>query len=74
MIHCNVITWKKVICKLVIKRNLEKEMTTHSRILAWKIPQTEEPGGLPSVGSQRVRRDSAELNKEELLLQKFTSS
>ena len=31
---------------------LEKEMATHSSILAWKIPQTEEPGGLQSVGSQ----------------------
>ena len=34
---------------------LEKEMETGSSILAWKIPWTEEPGGLPSVGSQRVR-------------------
>ena len=33
---------------------LEKEMATHSSILAWKIPGTEEPGGLQSVGSQRV--------------------
>ena len=34
---------------------LEKEMATHSSILAWKIPRTEEPGGLQSMGSQRVR-------------------
>ena len=33
---------------------LEKEMATHSSILAWRIPQTEEPGGLQSMGSQRV--------------------
>ena len=33
---------------------LEEEMTTHSRILAWRIPWTEEPGGLQSMGSQRV--------------------
>ena len=33
---------------------LEKERATHSSILAWKIPWTEEPGGLQSVGSQRV--------------------
>ena len=33
---------------------LEKEMTTHSSILAWRIPQAEEPGGLQSIGSQRV--------------------
>ena len=36
---------------------LEKEMATHSSILVWKIPWTEEPGGLQSMGSQRVRRD-----------------
>ena len=36
---------------------LEKEMVTHSRILAWKIQWTEEPGKLQSVGSQRVRQD-----------------
>ena len=36
---------------------LEKEMATHSSILAWRIPGTEEPGGLPSVGSHRVRHD-----------------
>ena len=36
---------------------LEKEMATHSGILAWKIPRTEEPGGLQSMGSQRVRHD-----------------
>ena len=35
---------------------LEKEMATHSSILAWKIPWTEEPGGLQSMGLQRVRR------------------
>ena len=36
---------------------LEKEMATHSSILAWKIPWTEEPGGLQSMGSQRVGHD-----------------
>ena len=36
---------------------LEKEMVTHSNILAWRIPWTEEPGGLQSTGSQRVRHD-----------------
>mgnify|MGYP006996379768 CR=1 FL=1 len=38
---------------------LEKRMETHSSILAWRIPWTEEPGVLQSVGSQRVRRDGA---------------
>ena len=37
--------------------NLEKEMATHSSIPAWRIPWTEEPGELQSVGSQRVRHD-----------------
>ena len=36
---------------------LEKHMATHSSTLAWKIPWTEEPGGLQSMGSQRVRHD-----------------
>ena len=36
---------------------LEKEMATHSSILAWRIPWTEEPGWLQSMGSQRVRHD-----------------
>ena len=38
---------------------LEKEMVTHSGILAWKIPWTEKPGRLQSMGSQRVRHDWA---------------
>ena len=36
---------------------LQKEMATHSRTLAWKIPWTEEPGRLHSMGSQRVGHD-----------------
>ena len=36
---------------------LEKEMETHSSILAWEIPWMEEPGGLQSMGSQRVGHD-----------------
>ena len=36
---------------------LEKEMATHSSILAWEIPWMEEPGGLQSMGLQRVRHD-----------------
>ena len=35
----------------------EKEMTTHSSALAWRIPGTEQPGGLPSMGSHRVGHD-----------------
>ena len=36
---------------------MEKEMATHSSVLAWRIPGTGEPGGLPSMGSHRVRHD-----------------
>ena len=36
---------------------LEQGMATHSRILAWRIPWTEEPDGLQSMGSQRVKHD-----------------
>ena len=40
---------------------LEKEMATHSSVLAWRIPGTGEPGGLPSMGLPRVRRDWSDL-------------
>ena len=39
---------------------LEEEMATHSSILAWEIPRTEEPGGLQSMGSQRVGLNRAQ--------------
>ena len=38
----------------LVSPNLEKEMATHSSILAWRIPCSEEPGGLEPMGSQRV--------------------
>ena len=38
---------------------LEEEMVTHSSVLAWKIPWTEEPSGLQSMGLQRIRHDLA---------------
>ena len=40
---------------------LEKEMATHSSVLAWRIPATGEPGGLPSMGSHRVGHDWSDL-------------
>ena len=49
---------------------LEKEMATHSSVLAWRIPGTQEPGGLPSMGSHRVGHDWSNLaavNHSELL-------
>ena len=40
---------------------LEKEMATHSSVLAWRIPGTGEPGGLPSMGSHRIGHDWSDL-------------
>ena len=40
-----------------LKSFLEKEMATHSSVLAWRIPGAAEPGGLPSMGSHRVGHD-----------------
>ena len=47
---------------------LEKGMATHSSVLAWEIPWTEEPGGLPSMGLQRVGYDRATKTKNLYLL------
>ena len=49
--------WETWVRSLVWEDPVEKEMATHSSILAWKIPWTEEPGGLYSTGKQRVRHD-----------------
>ena len=43
---------------------LQKRMATHSSILAWRIPWTEDPGGLQSLGSQRIRHDWATKQKQ----------
>ena len=43
---------------------LEKDMATHSSILAWRIPQTEDPGGLQSMGLQRVGYSDPRSHKE----------
>ena len=48
-----------IIWSLVI--SLEKEITTHSSVLAWRIPGTREPGGRPSMGSHRVGHDWSDL-------------
>jgi len=45
---------------------LEKEMATHSSVLAWRIPGTEEPSGLPSMGSHRVGHDWSDLAAAQL--------
>ena len=49
--------WETRIQSLGQEDLLEKEIATHSSTLAWKIPWTEEPGGLQSMGSQRVGHD-----------------
>ena len=49
--------WETQVRSLDQEDPLEKEITTHSKILAWKIPWMEETGRLRSVGSQRVRHD-----------------
>ena len=47
---------------------LEKEMATHSSVLAWRIPGMGEPGGLPSMGSHRVRHDWNDLAVAECIM------
>ena len=49
--------WKTWLRSLGWEDPLEEGMATHSIILAWRIPWTEEPGGLQSMGLQRVRHD-----------------
>ena len=50
-------TWEAQVQSLGSEEPLEKEMATHSSILAWEIPRTEEPGRIQSMGPQRVRHD-----------------
>ena len=45
------------VCSLGLENPLEESMANHSSVLAWRIPWTEEPGGLQSMGSQRVGHD-----------------
>ena len=49
--------WETRVQSLGLEDPLEKEMATHSSILAWRIPWMEEPGKLQTIGSQRVRLD-----------------
>ena len=61
--------FSKVLCKIPkrfepldnLGQYTEKAMATHSSVLAWRIPRTGEPGGLPSMGSHRVRHDWSDL-------------
>ena len=56
-VKASVCMWETWIQSLGREESLEKEMATHSSILAWEISGIEEPGGLQSKGSQRVRGD-----------------
>ena len=51
------VIWETQVQSLVWEKPLEKGMANHSNILAWRIPMDREPGGLQSMGSQRVGHD-----------------
>ena len=57
MVKCLPAMWETWVQSLCQEYPLEKEMATHSSTLAWKIPWTEEPGRLQSMGTQRVRHN-----------------
>ena len=57
MVKCQSTMWETRVQSLGREDLLEKEMATHSSILAWKIPWTEEPGRLQSLESRRVGHD-----------------
>ena len=59
LVKCLPAMWETRVWSLCWENLLEKEMATHSSILAWRIPQTEEHGRLQSMGSQRVGHDWA---------------
>ena len=62
-----VAVWETWIRSLGQEDPLEKGMATHSSILPWRIPWTEEPGGLRSMGLQRVRHDLVTKQKQQLM-------
>ena len=57
MVKCLSTMWETWVQALGLEDPLEKEMAIHSRTIAWKIPWTEKPGRLQSMGSQRVGHD-----------------
>ena len=57
MVKCLLAMWETRVCSMGPEYPLEKEMATHSSTLAWKIPWTEEPGRLWSMGSKRAGHD-----------------
>ena len=58
-VHGVAQSWTRL--KQLSMHALEKGMATHSSVLAWRIPGTEKPGGLPSMGSHRVKHDWSDL-------------
>ena len=56
-VKCLSTIWESQVQSLGREDPLEKEMAIHSSTIAWKIPWTDEPGRLQSMGSQRVRHD-----------------
>ena len=64
--------WETWVQSLGREDPLEKAMATHSSILAWRIPWTDEPGSLQSMGSQRVGHNENDYGSDhELLIAKF---
>ena len=59
MVKCLPAMWETQVRSLGQEDPLEKEMATHSSVLAWRIPGTGEPGGLQSMGLQRIGRPKA---------------
>ena len=70
-VHAVTQSWKRL--KWLCMHALEKEMATHSSILAWRIPGTVEPGGLPSMGWHRVGNNWSDLAAAAVILQLKTS-
>ena len=64
-------TWLSNFTFIFPLHSLEKEMATHSSVLAWRIPGTGEPGGLPSMGSHRVGHDGSDLTAAEAVVLLF---
>ena len=65
-VKCLPTMWETWVQSLGREDLLEKEMATHSSILAWKIPWTEEPGRLQFMGSQRIGHDWSNLATKQL--------
>ena len=59
--------FKKQCVSIIGKDPLEKDTATHSSVLAWKIPWTEEPGGLQSTDLQRVRHNLVTENQNSII-------